>query len=145
MDPTEWASWIYGRFFPDHPVIGFALIGGTIVVLFTLLLGFIWMRGVEKYNEQHPSSAQTTTREGIAPSPASPDVPKTEQGTTTERPSRQGIVLLDSPDAEVSDNVVRGEFDEHYHMEKSPRVRLKGNIAETSPKKQSPPSKEERR
>jgi hypothetical protein len=51
FNPFEWMSWIYGKWFQGHPYWG-----GTVMVSFCAALGlFIWIRGVDKFNERRLS------------------------------------------------------------------------------------------
>jgi hypothetical protein len=53
LNPMEWLSWVYGKFFQSHPYIGGALfcsIGAFICLA-------IWVRAVDKYEVEHPDTA----------------------------------------------------------------------------------------
>jgi hypothetical protein len=64
LNPVEWAAWLYGKAFQNH-----ALAGGTVVVGFFALVGLlVWVKGVDKYREDHPSK-QTENGGTISPKP----------------------------------------------------------------------------
>lgn len=49
VNPIEWLAWIYGKFFVGHPIIGYLVLCG----LGAGLIAILWIRAVDKYNEQH--------------------------------------------------------------------------------------------
>jgi len=82
-NPVEWCSWIYGKFFAGHPLIGFFVVAGVAVSG----VAFIWMRGVDRYYEEHPRSISGGSQPTIVaeapnvglPSVAPPAPPPTTQ------------------------------------------------------------------
>ena len=53
-NPVEWVAWIYGKCFQNHAIVG----GFVFVALFGLIGLAFWLRGVDKYKEEHPGSPQ---------------------------------------------------------------------------------------
>lgn len=98
LNPVEWAAWIYGRVFQNH-----ALVGGLFFVGLIAGVGLlVWVRGVDKYRDEHPpkaeigdlspkpqavtSQAQTVTAMPSAAQTAT--APAKEASTTKARPER---------------------------------------------------------
>src|ERR1017187_8502270 len=49
MNPVDWLAWVYGKLFLRH-----AWVGGAIVVLLFAVIGLVlWLRAVDKYNEEY--------------------------------------------------------------------------------------------
>lgn len=72
LNPVEWVAWIYGKLFQNHPTTG-----GFLVVMAFALLGFVlWVRGVDKYKEEHRDSSQKAVAVGDSVQPK--DSPQTD-------------------------------------------------------------------
>ncbi len=57
INPVEWFAWIYGKFFQGHGVVG-----GLVVIGFWCVIGLaLWIRGVDKYKEDHPKRFPSET------------------------------------------------------------------------------------
>ena len=68
LNPIEWLAWVYGRIFQGH-----AIVGGIVVVGAFGLLGFVlWVRAVDKYNEEHPTKVTPAApaSNSVAPIPS---------------------------------------------------------------------------
>ena len=61
-NPVEWVEWLYGKLFLNHPTLG----GFAFVAVFALAGLVLWMRGVDKYKEDHPDQQQKQTVAGAA-------------------------------------------------------------------------------
>jgi hypothetical protein len=55
VNPVEWFVWIYGKWFVGHPWRGFFVVLLPCLMVFSLLIGALWVRAVDKYNEEHPT------------------------------------------------------------------------------------------
>ena len=53
LNPVEWFSWLYGKWFQGQSLLGF----GAVSAIVLLGLGVLWSRGVDRYREQHPADA----------------------------------------------------------------------------------------
>ena len=51
FNPIEWLAWVYGKVFQGH--YWGKWIGGVLVVLFSVLGLVLWMRAVDKFEEEH--------------------------------------------------------------------------------------------
>lgn len=49
LNPVEWAAWIYGKVFQNHAGVGGVVFVGVIAAVGLL----VWIRGVDKYKEDH--------------------------------------------------------------------------------------------
>jgi hypothetical protein len=50
VNPVEWVAWLYGKLFQNHANVG----GCVVVALFATIGLVLWIRGVDKYKEEHP-------------------------------------------------------------------------------------------
>jgi hypothetical protein len=48
-NPIEWLAWLYGRFFINHPALGYLLCLTGIGVVLALM----WLRAIEHHREQN--------------------------------------------------------------------------------------------
>src|SRR5712691_11630939 len=82
FNPIEWFSWLYGKLFQQH------FYRGTVVVMvvFAVLGLVLWIRGVDRYKEEHPQAEVKVTgpktQTVTASNSASQSV--TVQGTPTQ-------------------------------------------------------------
>jgi hypothetical protein len=86
LNPVEWFAWIYGKFFQGHIIAG-----GIVMTGLCAVLGFVlWIRGVDKYREEHPAKAEVAN-----PDPKQQTVAATNtasQSVTVTQPiSTQGV------------------------------------------------------
>lgn len=73
MNPMEWLSWLYGKFFTNHTILSYFLVGSL-----TLLVALIvWTRAIDKYWEEHPPSPAPVA------GPQKPAPAKSGNATTT--------------------------------------------------------------
>jgi len=61
LNPVEWAAWLYGKVFQNHAVAG----GFLVVTVFAAVGVLVWIKGVDKYKEEHQTK-QTTEGEGLS-------------------------------------------------------------------------------
>lgn len=52
-DPTEWAKWIYGKWFVGHSGLGLTVVLSLSIIVVTLFVVFVWLRGVDKYDDEN--------------------------------------------------------------------------------------------
>jgi hypothetical protein len=58
-NPVEWFSWLYGKCFQNHPYFG-----GACVVTFCALVGLVlWIRGVDRFKEEHARNPEVQRQE----------------------------------------------------------------------------------
>ena len=79
MNPIEWFAWLYGKCFLGHPVRG-----GVVVALIWAGFGLLlWIRGVDKYNEDHkPPRTETQSKAGNGSATTTPPVSLQQQRLT---------------------------------------------------------------
>lgn len=58
FNPLEWFAWLYGKYFQNHFYLG-AL---CVILVFGFVGLMLWIRGVDKYKEEHPQ--QLGSQEG---------------------------------------------------------------------------------
>lgn len=106
INPVEWLAWLYGKAFQNH-----AYIGGIVVVAAFAVIGLVlWIRGVDKYKEEHQRPPDSHAEEA-KPSSASrrkPDNPASPSpGGRSERPKitvEQHSTGPDSPNVAMFGN-----------------------------------------
>src|SRR5712671_702559 len=81
LNPIEWFSWIYGKVFQQHVYLG----GRGVVILFAILGLILWVRGVDKYQEDHPKTTQAastpaTSSDSGNPAPTAQQPPSVNTG-----------------------------------------------------------------
>jgi hypothetical protein len=71
-NPVDWFAWIYGKWFNGHPWLGYF----TLLGIGVLVLGLVWIRAIDKYNEQHPQPqvASSATAPPISTQTVSPPI-----------------------------------------------------------------------
>jgi hypothetical protein len=76
MNPIDWIAWIYGKFFQGHPYVG-----GAVVLALWMMVGLVmWVRGVDKYKEEHPTQAsKDEAQKSDSPARHSPAPPRQER------------------------------------------------------------------
>jgi hypothetical protein len=84
LNPVEWAAWIYGKVFQDHAVFGGILFVGVIAGVGLL----VWIRGVDKYKEDHFLKSQTDKQPPKPQAVAIPEHSTTAQQVTTPQDNR---------------------------------------------------------
>jgi hypothetical protein len=52
LNPVEWAAYLYGTLFQHHVVLGGIVVGGVCAAIGLA----VWIRGVDKYREEHGNS-----------------------------------------------------------------------------------------
>jgi hypothetical protein len=52
LNPVEWLAWLYGKLFQGHGIIG----GIAVVGMFSVIGLVLWIRGIDKYKEEHPEA-----------------------------------------------------------------------------------------
>lgn len=77
LNPMEWLSWLYGKFFTNHTILSYFLVG-SLGLLVALIL---WTKAIDKYREEHPihSSSPVTTN----PTTKLPEPVPTKSGSAT--------------------------------------------------------------
>ena len=104
MDPVEWAKWIYGKWFIGHSIMGLSIILFVSFAVVGAFVTFIWLKGVDKYRDEHPTPAQVQH-----PGQSSPDLSNTKQTLITALDQfnlEEGAELKD-----ISNKVVSGCFE----------------------------------
>lgn len=84
FNPIEWLSWVYGRVFQGHTWGKW--VGGVLVVVMFAIGGLVlWMRAIDKYEEEHdsPKSQAATTN---SPSPQTSAAPLTQAAIPLQNP-----------------------------------------------------------
>ena len=64
FDPTEWLGWLYGKYFVNHTVIGAVVVCVAVCVVVALMTLGLYLRAVDKYEEQHPQLEPNYRRGG---------------------------------------------------------------------------------
>jgi hypothetical protein len=77
LNPIELSEYLYGRFFLNHPYRGGIVFIGTFTILFSVVVLFVWVRGVDRYKEKHSTESSGSM-----------------VSTTTAKPEEQGVVNL---------------------------------------------------
>ena len=81
FNPIEWLAWLYGKLFLKHGVIG----GIVVVIIFGALGLVLWIRAVDKFNEEHESpKLQAATRNN-----PSPQTSAAQQQSAAQTPMQQ--------------------------------------------------------
>jgi len=57
-NPVEWFAWTYGKFFQNHFYIGAA----AVMLVFSVLGLILWIRGVDRYKENHPTITEAADK-----------------------------------------------------------------------------------
>jgi hypothetical protein len=112
FNPVEWFSWLYGKVFQGHFYIGAA----AVMVVSSLIGLALWIRGVDRYKEQHPvrfevadpgPKPQTvatvnsqiprsaTVQQGITSTKSSAAMPARPSSTDTSPSGRVSGIVLD--------------------------------------------------
>ena len=65
INPLEWFSYIYGKWFQGSPWSGGLVVGGTLCLILGVLFSVVWVKAIDKYNEEHPA------RENVVSTPTS--------------------------------------------------------------------------
>ena len=111
LNPVEWLAWLYGKVFKGH-----ALGGGIAVVASFAIVGLVlWLRAVDKYNEEHDPRPTITGGDsaevlaGLQVAAAS-----TEQKHPVAPPSGEGAVgiggsVTQSSTGNCSPNIIGGK------------------------------------
>jgi len=86
LNPVEWFAWIYGKFFQEHVFVG----GAAMTILFAALGIVLWVRGVDKFKEEHPS------RSGAASDPK-------QQTVTVSNGASQNVAVESKTDGMQSE------------------------------------------
>jgi hypothetical protein len=89
LNPIEWAAWIYGKLFQEHVIVGGILVTGICAAVGLM----VWIRGVDKYKEEHPtiqSKADNSPKQQTVAAPNSPTpldaTVQPPQGVQTHQP-----------------------------------------------------------
>jgi hypothetical protein len=85
-NPMEWLSWAYGRFFTNHTLLSYFLVGSLAVVVSLLIALAVWTRAIDKYRADHPAS----------PIPASEPKNETHGPQSPILPNNSGVVNITS-------------------------------------------------
>ncbi len=81
LNPVEWLAWLYGKLFLGHPFVG----GVLVVVSFAALGMVLWIRGVDKYKEEHAERRATNAQlPSASPSPSAPEPPSSAKSSGAE-------------------------------------------------------------
>jgi hypothetical protein len=62
-NPVDWFAWIYGKIFQNHVYAG----GAMVVIAFALIGLVLWIRGVDKYKEEHPPKGSIAAQQQDEP------------------------------------------------------------------------------
>src|SRR5712671_5881082 len=54
INPLEWFSFIYGKWFNGSPVLGGFVVGGAMCSMLAVVFGIVWVKSVDKFREDHP-------------------------------------------------------------------------------------------
>jgi hypothetical protein len=87
LNPIEWVAWIYGKLFQNHATAG----GFVVVTLFAVIGLILWIRGVDKYKEDHPDPPQ---KQAIIQDTGQEKDTKKEVDTKSETDSPQATSAL---------------------------------------------------
>jgi hypothetical protein len=79
-NPVEWISWLYGKLFLNHVYLG----GAIVVAAFAIVGLVLWVRGVDKYKEEHPKVQ------------SAPKGPESAEGSNYVPPPGTGLVIDNS-------------------------------------------------
>ncbi len=71
LNPVDWLVWIYGKFFIGHPFRGWLVC----VCLAVIFVSILWIRAVDKYNEEHPGN-KLVVSQPTQNTPALPIIPQ---------------------------------------------------------------------
>jgi hypothetical protein len=123
-NPVEWFAWIYGKLFQNHFYVG----AFTVMVVFSVFGLVLWIRGVDRYKEDHPTTTEAAdkgpkqqTVTATASNPASQNVTVQNastqgvQGTTsaqpaaTEKKTRESVKRSKRPPERSSVYIVNNE------------------------------------
>jgi hypothetical protein len=89
LNPIEWLAWVYGKVFQQH-----ALFGGFVVVFIFAAFGFVlWIRAIDKFNEEHAKpKGEAVASGGRQPDPEpvfQPHAPTPQEHPTPESTQRK--------------------------------------------------------
>lgn len=51
VNPIDWLSFIYGRFFTEHPRLGFLLLAVVLTIASNTALYLMWLRAIDHYKK----------------------------------------------------------------------------------------------
>ncbi len=69
LNPVDWLAWFYGRFFLNHPYRGWAVFVCITFVVVLIIATALWVRAIDKYNEEHPKKDQPSAQGDSAKPP----------------------------------------------------------------------------
>lgn len=101
IDPTEWAKWIYGKWFVGHSSFGLTAVLVASFLVVAIIVTFIWLRGVDKYNQELAAIRQTRTHVQVKPLDDQSSISDKEEGPIA-------IKIKGGKNIKIYDNKIKG-------------------------------------
>ena len=113
MNPMEWLSWLYGKFFTNHTTLSYVLVALVALLAVPIAL-VVWTRAIDKYRVEHADH--------FPPSPAAAQPKNTTFGAESPiMPNNSGVVnITREPAGNTSSPTKRGSKEDAGKTKTSP-------------------------